>query len=249
MPLREELRTQGDFLFRHRSYLPIIIVLAGIYTYAQKEISTSTLSNNYKNTIELSCFAVCLLGLLIRIIAVGYSADATSGRNTTAGQIADTVNTTGLYAICRHPLYVGNFLMWLGIALFTQNFWFIMAFILLFWVYYERIMYAEEEFLRQKYGQQYLDWANKTPAFIPNFSIWQTPHLPFNVKKIIRQEKAGILNLFLVIFILKTIGNYAATQQWQFNHQFWTIGLIASLVYYIAIKTIQKTTNYLAAPK
>jgi protein-S-isoprenylcysteine O-methyltransferase Ste14 len=241
MPLREELRTQGDFLFRHRSYLPIIIVFAGIYTYTQTAINSAQEATT-KNTVEIIAFIVCLIGLLIRMIAVGYSASHTSGRNTTAGQIAETVNTTGLYATCRHPLYLGNFLMWLGIALFTQNFWFIVAFIMLFWLYYERIMYAEEEFLRQKYDQQYLQWAKQTPAFIPNIAKWQTPKHPFNLTKVIKQEKAGILNLFLVIFILKSIGTYFATGQWQLDNQFWLYGLIASIIYYIIIKILQKTT-------
>ena len=59
--------------------------------------------------------------------------------------------------------------MWLGAALLIANAWFVVVFILVYWVYYERIMYAEEQFLRRKFGTVYTDWAAHTPAFIPSF--------------------------------------------------------------------------------
>lgn len=250
MPLREEFKLQGDFLFRHRSYLPLVIVVAGIYVYIQKEIAAQQNPQQpLKDTIELICFIVCLIGLAIRIYTIGYTPPKTSGRNTAEGQVADNINTTGLYSVCRHPLYWGNFLMWLGIAGFTQTFWFIIAFILLYWLYYERIMYAEEEFLRQKHGLTYLEWANKTPAWIPKWHNYTPPALPFNWRKVIRQEKSGILNLFLVIFVLKTSAAYITTGQWQTNHNYWLIGLIASCIYYTTIKILQKTTHLLVVDK
>jgi len=83
------------------------------------------------------------LGLFIRAYAVGHTPANTSGRNTKE-QLADELNTTGIYSMVRHPLYLGNFFMWLGAAVLTKNGWFIVAFILLYWIYYERIMFAEE---------------------------------------------------------------------------------------------------------
>ena len=90
-----------------------------------------------------------------------------SGRNTVQGQIADELNTKGLYSIVRNPLYVGNYFLWLGIAMLTCNPWFIAIFTLIFWIYYERIVFAEEEFLRKKFGDAYLEWTVRTPIFIP----------------------------------------------------------------------------------
>ena len=234
MPLREELRSQGDFLFRYRSYLPLIIVIAGICAYAQDPIDPSQSNREYVYV------AISLLGLLVRMVAVGYSAQRTSGRNTSEGQIADSLNTTALYSVCRHPLYVGNFLMWLGIALFTETFWFIVAFILLFALYYERIMYAEEEVLRQTYGDTYLRWAKQTPAVLPNFRQWKTPLHRFDLRKVLRQEKSGIVNLLLTICALKTIGNYIATGQYLFYPHHWYWALLASIIYYIIAKVAQK---------
>ncbi len=235
MPLREEFRIQGDFLFKYRSYLPILIILAGLTVYVR---SLPNFDPSKTMILELICLFICLLGLMIRFVTIGYSADNTSGRNTNEGQIADYINTTGPYSIVRHPLYVGNYFMWLGIACFTRNFWFIVAFTLLYWLYYERIMYAEEEFLRDKYGKRYSDWASAVPAFIPALGQWQKPNLRFSWVKVIRQEKAGILNLFLVILIFKLIEVY-------FFHGNgvvpWLYAFLASLLWYVVIKIWQKS--------
>lgn len=241
MSLRTELKKQGDFLFRNRSYLPLLILIPGLYIYVMHEARVPDIMEKNNIIYELACFGVCLLGFLVRIITIGFSADSTSGRNTTAGQIAESLNTTGMYSFCRHPLYVGNFLIWLGIAAFTQNFWFIVAFILMFWVYYERIMYAEEEYLLNKFGNEYQSYSDQTPAVIPAFKNFKKPLLSFSFRKVIRQEKAGILNLFAVILLLRITGEYFESEAMHVE-LFWIVGFCVSLLLYAIIKILQKKT-------
>jgi protein-S-isoprenylcysteine O-methyltransferase Ste14 len=245
MTLKREMVTQGNFLFRYRSYLPVIILLIGIILYVEKEMTTLFRDSDSKAWYELFCFAICMFGLFIRSYTLGYVAERTSGRNTTEGQVADTVNTTGMYSMVRHPLYVGNFFMWLGIAAFTMNFWFLIAFIFMYWVYYERIMYAEEEFLTGKFGDAYTRWAAKTPAFIPSFNNFIAPSQPFNFRKVIRQEKTGLLNVFLVILVLK-IASAWYTGDRSLIETPWILGFSFSLMLYIIVKILQKRTTILA---
>jgi protein-S-isoprenylcysteine O-methyltransferase Ste14 len=246
MALNEELRKQGDFLFKYRSYFPLIIIVAGLYVYIEMVIQNSKQAVGLDaHRYEFVCLGVSLLGLLIRIISIGFSADNTSGRNTTCGQVAESINSSGLYSVCRHPLYVGNFFMWLGIAMLTQNFWFVAAFVFLYVVYYERIMYAEEAFLREQYGQAYSDWANHTPAFLCDFRKWKQPLHSFSWRKIIRQEKSGIFYLFLVIFLFKVLAHFITYGVWQLWQPYWTVGLVLAAGWYLVIKTIQKTTSWL----
>lgn len=128
--------------------------------------------SGYQAWMEDPAIFVSLLGLLIRIHAVGFSGKHTSGRNTAQGQVAEMLNTRGLYSVVRNPLYVGNYLMCLGIVMLTCNLWFVGVFTLIFWIYYERIVFAEEEFLRKKFGEPYLEWAAETPIFIPRKLRW-----------------------------------------------------------------------------
>ena len=246
MALKYELKTQGDFLFRHRSYLPVVIIVVGMAVYVWQWMNGNVAVEN-RPLYEIIYFLICLLGLGIRMLAVGHAAAETSGRNTTEGQIASTVNTTGLYSLCRHPLYVGNFFMWLGIACFTQHFWFVAAFVFMYWVYYERIMYAEEEFLIGQYGEQYTNWSATTPAFIPKLTGWKKPLYSFSWKKIIKQEKAGILNMFLVVFVFEAIGEHFFMEGSM--EKYWLYGFIGSIVWYVVIKLIQKTTKLLESDR
>ena len=184
MALLEEQEFQGNWLFRYRGYLPIVVLIVGISLFVYKEAHPEKWiieGSDYHQVFEFACLMVSLFGLFIRVITIGYAADNTSGRNT-GGQVAETLNTTGIYSMMRHPLYVGNFFMWLGIALLTGNAWFIISFILLFSLYYERIMFAEEQFLRRKFGNLFTSWAEKTPAVIPNFKLYKSPYQPFNWK-------------------------------------------------------------------
>ena len=202
----------------------------------------------YRTTYELGCLAVALLGELVRVKAVGHSADNTSGRNTTEGQLADSINTTGLYSTLRHPLYLGNYLMWLGLAALTQHMLFVLTFTGLYWIYYERIMYAEEEFLIGKFGDAYLQWSKKVPAFVPKWSQWITPKLPFSWPKVVRQEKASILNLFLVFAAFEAARSWYATGTMSVS-PVWAWGLGLAVAWYALVKGLQVTTTLLATDR
>ncbi len=149
-------------------------------------------SNDWVNcTVLITCAAISLLGQIIRAIAIGTSNKHTSGRNTKE-QVAEALNTKGIYSMVRHPLYLGNYFMWIGIVGYTCNIWFFLVVSLLFWLYYERIMFAEERFLERKFGDDYVNWSNKIPAFIPSMKHFEKTPISFSMKTILRREYSGI---------------------------------------------------------
>jgi hypothetical protein len=183
--------------------------------------------------------AICisLVGLFIRAYTVGYSAEGTSGRNTSE-HIADSLNTTGIYSVVRNPLYLGNFFIWGGITLFTQNPLFILSFCLAFWLYYERIIYAEEQFLIKKFDKTFTDWACITPVFIPRLKLFKRPITAFNWEKALKKEKSGLLATSLVFLIFDTTGRITES-----NSEILNIYLLAwfivSVLLYIALKCMK----------
>ena len=213
MALQEELELQGNWLFRHRSLLPLIVLFAGVLAHS-----------------------------FVRIYTVGHTPVGTSGRNTSE-QVAESLNTTGIYSVVRHPLYLGNFLMWLGIALLTCNIGFIIAFILVYWIYYERIMYAEEQFLRRKFGNTYLDWADQTPAFIPRIRQFKPSSLPFSWKKVAKKEKNGVFALFLLFSLFDFIAAWQ-TDAVSVNRILLVMTLVSGIAY-VVLKYIKKRTRLL----
>lgn len=241
MALQEEFKTQGDFLFKHRSYLPLIILTIGLGVFMQTEYYEIEGSESwFEESYEIICLFICLLGLFIRIITVGHTPKNTSGRNTKQGQIADVLNTSGMYSLVRHPLYVGNFFMWLGVAMLTDNLWFIIAFVLFYAFYYERIMYAEESFLRKKFGDVYLDWAKNVPAFMPNFKNYQRNIHPFNLKKVLKKEKNGLAAIFLLFWLFEIVGELVEEKKLVIEYGFWFYAAITATILYLALKIMKK---------
>ena len=129
MALIEELEKSGNWLFRWRSFLPLILFAAAFPVVL---LGWHTDPAFAELRWWLPCLLVSLLGQTIRAITIGYTPRGTSGRNTSEGQVAESLNTRGIYGTVRHPLYVGNFFMWMGIVLFTGSWWFSLAVVLLF---------------------------------------------------------------------------------------------------------------------
>jgi protein-S-isoprenylcysteine O-methyltransferase Ste14 len=239
------MEKQGHWLFKYRGVLPIILLFAGTALYLRTEMDPSTwfLENTpYEIYYEMACLLIGLSGFVIRAYTVGYSPDNTSGRNTQE-QVADVLNTTGIYSIVRNPLYIGNFFMWAAVALLTGNFWFVGAFILFYVLYYERIIVAEEKFLISKFGNEYTEWAKKTPVALPAFSKFKKSGLKFNWKKVLRQEKNGLAALFFIFCFDDIIGEIIEHST-HYNY-FLIAACIATLLGYCVLKYLKYNTSLL----
>ncbi len=248
MALQEEFVKRGNWLFRYRGILPIIILLVGMVLYLRTKIHPETFfmeGTPLEGFYQYICFAISLLGLFIRIYTMGRTPKNTSGGNVKR-QVAGKLNTTGSYSLVRHPLYVGNFFMWLGPTLLTGHIWFILIFCLAYWLYYERIMFAEEHFLRTKFGALYLDWAQTVPAFMPHFRGFVKPDLPFSWRKVLKKEKNGIAALFLIFMVFDVAGQLIVEER-NFDY-FFAIGFTFTALSYVIIKLLKKRTSLLDDP-
>lgn len=243
MALIEEFTRQGNFLFRYRSTLPLVALFFAIGIFISNKIYARPNYTGLDDAYIIACFAVSMVGFFIRVYTVGHTPERTSGRNTKE-QIADKLNTTGMYSLVRHPLYLGNFFMWLGLAMLTNSVWFVVVFILGFWLYYERIMFAEEQFLRSKFGQEYLDWSMRVPAVIPNFKNWVPPDRKFNLRKVLRKEKDGFVSVVVLVFIFNFIEEYGKHKS-IIHLDFWFILLIIAVVSYAVLQFLKKKTRVL----
>jgi protein-S-isoprenylcysteine O-methyltransferase Ste14 len=245
MLLRKQFEVSGNYFFRWRSYLPLITIV--IFLSALPHFSYPLSSHNLDVVWEMFCLAVSFLGLFIRIITVGYTPQKTSGRNTKKGQVADYLNTKGMYSIVRNPLYLGNFFMGLGFSLFLRIWWVSFIYALLFMIYYERIIFAEEQFLAQRFNKQYTEWAFNTPAFFPKFGQWQTPELPFSFKKVLRKEYHGFLGIILILFALEVISDLYIHHKFIFDFM-WKCLVGAGVMIYVIIRFLHKKTSFLKTP-
>lgn len=193
---------------------------------------------------ELIFLLVSMLGQTIRILTVGFTPKNTSGRNTVNGQIADELNVTGIYSLLRHPLYLGNFFMWLGPVLFLRSGWCVVVFGLFYWLYYERIMFAEEQFLRRKFGETYDKWSETVSSFIPLTFNYIAPKLPFSVRNVLKREYNSFVNIFVIFTLLDLFRNYFLSGRIYFT-EIWIWLFAGAFVIWITVRTIHKRTGWL----
>jgi len=240
MALVHEFEKSGNWLFKRRSWLPLFIIIAGIgmmYLGNRQAII-------FDMRDELIFLGVSLFGQIIRILTVGFTPKNTSGRNTTDGQLADELNVTGVYSIIRHPLYLGNFFMWLGPVLFLRSLGVTLVFILIYWLYYERIMFAEEQFLRRKFGDIYDKWSENVKSIFPHSFKYVRPGLPFSVKNVLKREYNSFVNIFVIFAVLDLFRNYFLSERIYLTY-LWMWLLIGAGVIWMVVRTIEKRTHWL----
>jgi protein-S-isoprenylcysteine O-methyltransferase Ste14 len=240
MTLRQDLIAQGNWLFRNRSWVPLV-ALAGLL--AALPFAPAPPAGRDRVLWEGFCVALSLTGLVVRAAAIGCKPRGTSGRNRRV-QNAQVLNTTGLYSVVRHPLYLGNALMWSGIAIFPRVWAAAVLVGAFFWVFYERVMLAEEDFLRIKFGAEYERWADCTPAFIPSLGRWCPPELPFSLRAVLKAEYPGFLALAIVFTTLRAGLDLAQSHRLVLR-PFWLGFLAAGVLVYVVLRTLRKHTAVL----
>ena len=226
----------GNLFFRYRSYIPIPIIFLAFYFYYISPI------NKINPSILNYCLSISLTGLLIRVLVVGYSFDKTSGRNTKS-QLASKINKTGIYSLIRHPLYIGNFLIWLGASLITNNLYFVLFSIFFYWLIYIPIILAEEDYLTKKFKNEYKLYSLNVPAIIPNFKKWIKPELNFNLRKVLLNEKNGLLGIFTIFYFFKVLDLYKKNES-LFQLDKILLLFVFSLLFYFLIKIYQKINKF-----
>ena len=243
MALKETYEKQGAFLFRGRSYLPLLVTPLVVAALLSPQYSHPLFTGFSGCVWKALCILISLAGFAVRCLVAGYVPLGTSGRNTER-QVAESLNTKGLYSFVRNPLYLGNFLIILGLILFSQVWWFALVCIAIFWIFYERIIFTEEEFLRQKFGATFVEWSLKTPVFIPKFSGWQKPELPYAWKTVLKREHSTQFGMISALTLLGIAADLFTTP----DHKiaiFWWIFLGASLVIYLVLRFLKKKTTVL----
>ena len=142
----------GSVLFRHRGWLPVPFLLVPLLAHGRMDAMNWVLG-----------FVLIVLGELVRLAGVAAAGTVTRRRSRTVQRLV----TYGIFAWMRNPLYVGNFLIWMGFGVISGVLWFIPIAILLFAVEYTFIVRYEEGVLESIFGGEYLTYKHRTPRWFP----------------------------------------------------------------------------------
>ena len=104
----------------------------------------------------------------------------------------------GPYSICRNPLYLGSFLLWVAAGIQLESLPFLLAVLLAALGYRFWVVPREEDFLGQAFGEDYLLYLKEVPRFWPKFSLLREPEvIQVHARGIRHEWKRAVLWLWL----------------------------------------------------
>ena len=239
--IRNYFEQIGNFFFKYRSYIPILacfLFFLGLlgFKYPHNE-------HSYDLLWELLCLSISFGGLALRFYVVSHVPKGTSGRNSKK-QKANSLNTTGMYSLIRHPLYLANFIIWVGISLFLHQLWFSIVFMSIFIIFYVPIIYVEETFLKNKFGDEYIKWQQRTPLFYLKIKNWESPTMDFSLKTGVRKEYHTFFAIIVTYMLMEIIGDFKISGKIEFD-VLWLIFFSISLAVYLTVRLLVKKTTLL----
>ena len=231
----------GDALFRWRSYIPLgLLPLVGLAILrATFPFGTEAADLAW----EAGCVSLSLAGMALRIWTVGVAAPGTSGRNTRA-QKAETLNTTGPYSLLRHPLYLANGIIVMGLALFPHTWLLPPAVAALTLVYYTLIAWREEDFLRARFGGAWEEWTERVPRLWPRLAYFVPAARPWRWREALRREYHGLTLVLISPLVLDVAEDLHETGAFDLD-PVWTVVACAGVAFYLAVRLLAKRTRLL----
>jgi protein-S-isoprenylcysteine O-methyltransferase Ste14 len=202
--MKKLLENSANQLFRFRGQIPLILVLIAILVIYFNHSLTFFEEILGKTITSFITISFVFIGHLTRALAIGFRGVHSSGQNRHE-QVAENLNTNGLYSITRHPLYLGNFFIWTGVFIWVGDLWFLLLGYVFFFMLYIPIMNLENNFLEKKFGEKYSVWAKKTPMFIPKFKFFILPENQFSLRLVWKNEYPGIVSTLSSIWFVSLL--------------------------------------------
>ena len=142
----------GAVLFRNRSWLPVLFLGVPLLVPGRMHAAG-----------WIAGLALVVIGEWIRLAGVAAAGTVTRRRSRNVQRLV----TYGIFAWVRNPLYVGNFLIWMGFVVISGVLWFLPIAIVIFAIEYTLIVRYEEGVLESIFGAEYLDYKRTTPRWMP----------------------------------------------------------------------------------
>lgn len=155
----------GNFFFRYRNFLFLFLYLA-LFIPSAPLFSPAWFGPYYYVWPIVLGLIITVSGQLVRGATIGLAYIIRGGKE---GKVyAEELVTGGIFNHCRNPLYVGNILMLCGVGVLSNSLLYVAVFIPFFLFVYQAIVLAEENFLRNKFGEQYNKYAAAVNRWMPD---------------------------------------------------------------------------------
>src|SRR5215831_2331857 len=154
------LTTAGNFLFRYRNSLfPLACVLLFLPG-----------PDPFPDPLQAAAVGavIAALGQIVRAATIGLRYVIRGGRGRRV--YAEDLVTEGIYSHTRNPMYVGNLLIMVGVAI-ASNSWVTLAVAVPLGIFmYTSIVAAEEEYLQARFGAAFSAYCRDVPRWWPRLA-------------------------------------------------------------------------------
>jgi protein-S-isoprenylcysteine O-methyltransferase Ste14 len=176
------MKNMIEIIIKYRSFVGSLCLLALLY-----------LSEPSPKSVFIGFFLI-VAGMFFR----GWSSGYIDKDNELA--------TNGPFALTRNPLYFGNFVLGVGIAIAGNNICCYLIFLVYYLSFFPFLMVLEHRRLKEKFGERYERWAKGSNSFFPK--IKKVDCSGFNISYYMKNKEYRVLyfSLFVVaVFILKVL--------------------------------------------
>ncbi len=207
--MKESMIPLGRFFFKWRNLLfPLIVLALFLSSPPAQEIFGSA---NTESLLDATGITIVALGVLIRLLVMGFFGVARNGANKTA--YADELFTRGMFGISRNSLYLGNLTIYTGIFMLHGTWPVFVAGVAIFLFIYYAIIFSEESFLAGKFGDSFSAYVKSVPRLLPRLSNWAaaTGGMSFSWKRAVFVEYNIIGQAVLMIALALWYESYTQT--------------------------------------
>lgn len=175
----------GRFVFRYRDYIVPVALLAVLVLVRPDEPFRSASWNTIADIVGL---LIALAGQAWRVLVIGLAYIQRGGAQKSLS--APTLVIEGVYAHCRNPMYIGDFLLFLGLCVIYNSVWVYAAALPVVALSLWAMVVAEERYLSERFGAAYADYCRRVNRFVPDLRGWrQTMRgLRFDWRRVLRKE-------------------------------------------------------------
>ena len=173
--------------FRWRALIACILIIPAFAAAALSQPSVHE-GSMADLVLDVLAWLFFLYGALLRFWSTLYI----------GGRKGHAVISDGPYSLCRHPLYVGTFLLAVSGVLFLDSPVMFAAVMLLGAFYVLFVIPVEEQYLCELLGDEYAAYRRRTPRLIPHLGHYHSPNrIEVNVAALWLEMRRAFLWLLL----------------------------------------------------
>lgn len=176
------MRNVIEIVIRYRSFVGILCLIGLLY-----------LAEPSPTSVAVGFFFI-IAGMFFRAWAAGYI------------HKDEILATNGPFSLTRNPLYFGNFILGLGIAISGNNLASYAIFFGFYLLFFPFLMALEHKRLKKRFGGEYDRYAKKSHSFFPK--IRKIRKGEFNISYYMKNKEYRVLyfSLFVIaVMIIKVL--------------------------------------------